>query len=184
MAQTGIIAQDIRAMLRSEARPGLQLRNEQVVFLHNFAETECGKSLSNQVLGYYSKSKSRTCGKSAVRRKQKRAPRRPLALNSEEEKVVIEFIEAVHSKEDFVTQRSMSNLLEANFGKCLTHGWVATFLVRHTDRVCRAVVSPQEKPRLEIPQTFLNHYLALIQEYVPLVPTELMSNIDESGFSD
>jgi hypothetical protein len=58
------------------------------------------------------------------------------------------------------------------------------FLVRHADRVCRAVVSPQEKPRLEIPRTLLDRYLALIKEYIPLVPTELMLNIDESGFSD
>jgi hypothetical protein len=46
------MAQDIPAMLRSEAWTGLQSRNEQVVFLQNFAETECGKSLSNQVLAY------------------------------------------------------------------------------------------------------------------------------------
>jgi hypothetical protein len=66
----------------------------------------------------------------------------------------------------------------------LTYGWVTTFLVRHGDRVCRAIVSPQEKPRLEIPRTFLDRYLALIQEYVSLVLTELMFNIDESGFCD
>jgi hypothetical protein len=90
------------------------------------------------------------------------APHRPLALNSEEENAVIGFIEAGHSKGDFVTQRSMLNFVEANFVKCLTYA----------DCVCRAVVSPQEKPRLEIPRTFLHRYLALIKEYVPLVPTE------------
>jgi hypothetical protein len=146
------MAQDIRAMLRSEAWTGLQSRNEQVVFLHNFAETECGKSLSNQVLGYEfeiqeshlrtirSKAKTRAC-----------PPHRPLALNSEEENAVIEFSEAGRSKGDFATQRNMFNFVEANFGKCLTYGWITTFLVRHADRVCRAVISPQEEPRLEIP---------------------------------
>jgi hypothetical protein len=46
-----------------------------------------------------------------------RSPHRPLALNSEEKNAVIEFIEAGHSKGDFVTQRSMLNFVEANFGK-------------------------------------------------------------------
>jgi hypothetical protein len=183
--QTGIMAQDVRAMLRSEAWTGLQSRNEQALFLHNFAETECGKSLSNQVLGYVFEIQESHVRKIRSKAKTKvRAPHRPLALNSEEENAVIEFIEAGHSKGDFVTQRSMLNFMEANFGKCLAYGWVMTFLVRHADRVCRAMVSPQEKPRLEIPRTFLDRYLALIKQYVPLVPTELMFNIDESGFCD
>jgi hypothetical protein len=66
----------------------------------------------------------------------------------------------------------------------LTYGWVTTFLVRHPDGVCRAVVCPQEKPCLEIPRTFLDRYLALIREYIPLVPTKLIFNINKSGFSD
>jgi hypothetical protein len=121
--QTGIMAQDIRAMLRSEAWTRLQSGNEQVVFLHNFAETECGKSLSNQVLGYVFEIQESHVRKIRSQAKTKaRTPRRPLALNSEEENAVIEFIEAGHSKGGFVTQRSMLNFVEANFGKCLTYG--------------------------------------------------------------
>jgi hypothetical protein len=179
------MAQDIRAMLRSEAWTGLQLQNEHVVFLHNFAETECGKSLSNQVLGYVFEIQESHVLKIRSKAKTKaRALHRPLALNSEEENPVIEFIEAGHSKGDFVMQRSMLDFVEANFGKCLTYGWVTMFLVRQADRVCGAVVSPQEKPRLEIPRKLLDHYLALIKEYIPLVSTELMFDIDKSGFSD
>jgi hypothetical protein len=180
--QTGIMTQDIPATIRSEAWTGLPSRNEQVVFLHNFAETECGKSLSNQVLGHVFEIQESQMRKIRGKAKTKaRAPHQPLALNSEEENAVIELIEAGSSKGDFVTQRSMLNFIETNFGKCFTYGWVTTFLVRHADCVCRAVVSPQEKPRLEVHRTFLDCYLALIKEYVPI---ELMFNIDESGFSD
>jgi hypothetical protein len=179
------MAQDLRAVLRSEAWTGLQSRSEQVVFRHNFSETECGKLLPNQVLGYIFEIQESHVRKICSEAKTKaRTPHRPLALNSEKENAAIEFIEAGHSKGNFVTQRSMLNFVEANFGKCLTYGWVATLLVRPADRICRAFVSPQEKPPLEISRTFLDRYLALVKEYVPLVPTELKFNINESGFSD
>jgi hypothetical protein len=35
-----------------------------------------------------------------------------------------------------------------------------------------------------VPHEHLDQYIILIKEYVPLVPTELLFNIDESGFSD
>jgi hypothetical protein len=97
--QTGIMAQDIRAMLRPEAWAGLQSRNEHVVFLHNFAETGCDKSLSNQVLGYVFEIQESHVRKIRSKAKRKaRAPHRPLALTYEEENAVIEFIEAGDSK--------------------------------------------------------------------------------------
>jgi hypothetical protein len=38
--------------------------------------------------------------------------------------------------------------------------------------------------RLEVPHEYLDQYIRLITKYVLLVPTELLFNIDESGFSD
>jgi hypothetical protein len=38
--------------------------------------------------------------------------------------------------------------------------------------------------RLEITDEHLDQYMKLIQEYAPLIPTELLFNIDESGLSD
>jgi hypothetical protein len=149
------MTQDIRAMLRSEAWAGLQSRNEQVVFLHNFAETECGESLFNQVLGYVFEIQESHMRKIHSKTKTKaRAPHRPLALNSEEENVVMEFIEAGHSKGEFVTQRGMLSFVEGNFGNRLTYGWVMTFLIRHVDRVCRAVVSHKKSLVLRFLERF------------------------------
>jgi hypothetical protein len=149
------MAQDIRAMLRSEAWTGLQSRNEQVVFLHNFAETDCGKSLSNQVLGYIFEIQESHARKIHNKAKTKpRAPHRPLALNCEEENAVIEFIEAGHSKGDFVTPRSMLSFVEVKFAKYLTYGWVTAFVIRHADRVCCPVVSPQKSLVLRFLERF------------------------------
>jgi hypothetical protein len=38
--------------------------------------------------------------------------------------------------------------------------------------------------RLEVSREYLYQYIRLIKEYVPLVPTELLFDIGESGFSD
>jgi hypothetical protein len=61
---------------------------------------------------------------------------------------------------------------------------MASFLKKHANLICRSVVHPQENVRLEVPHEYLDQYTRLIKEYVPLVPTELLFNIDESGFSD
>jgi hypothetical protein len=55
---------------------------------------------------------------------------------------------------------------------------------RNTDRVRAVTVFPQEKVRMEVPRHFLDDYLRLIKESVPLVPSQLIFNIDECGFSE
>jgi hypothetical protein len=61
---------------------------------------------------------------------------------------------------------------------------MASFLKKHANLICRSVGRPQENVRLEVPHGYLDQYIRLIQEYVPLVPRELLFNIDESDFSD
>jgi hypothetical protein len=57
-------------------------------------------------------------------------------------------------------------------------------LQRHADIVCKKALGPQENPGLQVPKQFLDDYVKLIKEYVPLVPTELIFNIGVCGFSD
>jgi hypothetical protein len=57
-------------------------------------------------------------------------------------------------------------------------------LQRHADIVRKKTLAPQENLRLHVPKQFLDDYVKPIKEYVPLVPTELIFNIDECGFSD
>jgi hypothetical protein len=78
----------------------------------------------------------------------------------------------------------MLNFAEGELGKCLTCGWMHNVLFQRTDHVYRPIVPPQEKLCLVIPQLVLDKYLALIKEYIPLVSTELIFDIDVFGFSD
>jgi hypothetical protein len=43
---------------------------------------------------------------------------------------------------------------------------------------------PQEQLRPRIPREYLNDYISLIKEDVPLVPVELIFNLDETGLFD
>jgi hypothetical protein len=54
----------------------------------------------------------------------------------------------------------------------------------HADIVCKKTLAPEENPRLQVLKQLLDDYVKLIKGYVPLVPTELIFNIDECGFSD
>jgi hypothetical protein len=83
-----------------------------------------------------------------------------------------------------VTKREVLSFLAESFGKTVTHGWLASFLDRWSDHITRTVISLQEQLRLQIPRSFLDDYIPLIQPYVPLVPTELIFHLDEIGLSD
>jgi hypothetical protein len=50
--------------------------------------------------------------------------------------------------------------------------------------MCLSTVSPQKQNPLYVPHSSLDQYLALIKEWMPVVPAELMFNIDECRFSD
>jgi hypothetical protein len=60
---------------------------------------------------------------------------------------------------------------------------LASFLERWEGIVIRTTVVLQKQLRLRIPREHLNDYIPLIKEYVPLVPAELIFNLDETGLS-
>jgi hypothetical protein len=68
--------------------------------------------------------------------------------------------------------------------KTVTHSWIRSFLSRHGDEIALRVVKPQENPRLQIPRSDLDDYIALVQQLIQFSPAELVFNIDESGLSD
>jgi hypothetical protein len=51
LCNTGVTAQDIRALLRSDDWCALHSRNEQLVFFYEFVKTEYSRSLTSEVLG-------------------------------------------------------------------------------------------------------------------------------------
>jgi hypothetical protein len=172
-------------MLRANAWPALDSRNQQIAFLHDFFHKECRTTLSAPTLGYVFEIQE-----SHVRRvyyngkTAPRVPHRPLALGPDKDNTDIRLIEAGQGNRDFITLRDVLNFVEAEFGKCSTCGWVRNFLVRNADRGSPKVISPQEKPGLEVPVMFLNNYFALIREYPPSVLLQLLFKIEESDISD
>jgi hypothetical protein len=58
------------------------------------------------------------------------------------------------------------------------------FLDGHKSEVSGVTVAPQEKVRLEVPRCYLEEYLTLIKKIVPIVPIDLLFNLDKTGFSE
>jgi hypothetical protein len=58
------------------------------------------------------------------------------------------------------------------------------FLDRHTSEVSGVTVAPQEKVGLEVPRYYLEEYLMLTKNIVPIVPTELLFDLDETRLSE
>jgi hypothetical protein len=182
---TGLSAQDIRSLLRQDEWRAIDSRNQQLLFLCDFAQEECGITLSAAIVArVFAIEASQVWKVRSKAKKQQKLPHRPPALLPDQEDALVALIETGYERGNFVTQRDVLNFVEDNFGKCLTYGWLRSFLSRNASRICRKTVSPQEQTRLEIPRDFLDRYIALIREWVPLVPAELIFNIDECGFSD
>jgi hypothetical protein len=117
--------------------------------------------------------------------KSKQKSSHPLfAVDANQKEAVVDFIQAEYSTGNVATRRDFLNFVEREFQQCLTYSWIRSFLARNVDRVCPVNISPQEKVRMEVPRPFSDDHLELIKEYVPSVPSELIFDIDECGFSD
>jgi hypothetical protein len=59
-----------------------------------------------------------------------------------------------------------------------------SYFSRHFQEVRRVMVSSHELSRLQTPRCHLQRYIDLLGKYMPLVPFELIFNLDETGLSD
>jgi hypothetical protein len=185
LCNTGVTAQDVRALFRSDDWWALHSRNEQLELFYEIVKTEYSRSLTSEVLCQMFGIVPSHVRK--IRSKAGKKPKHPYwsaALNENQRTAVVAFIENGHRTRNYVTQRDVLSFIETNFQKCLNYQWMASFLKKHANLICRSVVRPQENARLEVPHEYLDQYIRLVKEYVPLVPTKLLFNIDESGFSD
>jgi hypothetical protein len=73
---------------------------------------------------------------------------------------------------------------EDNFNITPTNGWIDGFLKRRASQFRRMILVPQDLTRMQVGRSDFDHYIALTKMYVPLVPAELIFNMDESGLSD
>jgi hypothetical protein len=185
LSHTGLTGQDICARFRDTDWRSLDSRNRQVAFLYNFARCNCLLGLSNQVLGRIFQIAPQYVVKILCKsRNSSRPPHRPFTLEEDQEISVLDFIRHGFSAGNYVAQREVLSFIAESFGKTVTHGWLSSFLDCWSDHITRTVVSPQEQLRLQIPHSFLDDYIRLIQIYVLLVPTKLIFNLDETGLPD
>jgi hypothetical protein len=115
---------------------------------------------------------------------KKKELQRPLALDLDQKADVVCFIRERFGLQNYATQRDVLNYVEERFNKTLTYRWMKRFLDRHKSEVSGITVVPQEKVRLEVPCCYLEEYMTLIKKIVPIVPTELLFNLDETGLSE
>jgi hypothetical protein len=106
------------------------------------------------------------------------------ALDEDQSTVAVAFIRNGYSTHSSVTERDLLRFIEINYRKYLTSSWVNSFLKTHGHLICQSIVRPQENVRLEVPHEYLDQSIKLIKECGRLVPSELLFNIKESGFSD
>jgi hypothetical protein len=163
----------------------LESRNQQVGFLRDFAKNECHQILTFDVIGHAFGIEPSDMQKIYSKPDKKpKPPNRPPAPDKDQTTGLPAFILNGIGSHSYVTQRDTLSFIELNYRKCLTYQCMASFLKLHELSICQSVVRCQENLRLEVSHEHLDRYIKLIQEYVPLVPTELLFNIDESGFSD
>jgi hypothetical protein len=125
----------------------LQSRNQQLLFIDGFLQGECGTALAAAAIGGTCMIEGSHVRKirSAVQIEPK-AGHRPLALTEDEEATIVRLIGEGHGSGNYVTQRDVLNIVEVQFGKCLTYRWVHSFLHCLAGAVCQTTLAPQENP--------------------------------------
>jgi hypothetical protein len=105
-------------------------------------------------------------------------------LSQDQEEATYRFIRNAANAGNRATERQTFNFIRQKFRKTIPFGSMDSFLRRHPGDVRRVIVSPQELPRLHIPRSYLERYLAPIKVWVPPVPADAVFNLDEAGLSD
>jgi hypothetical protein len=155
ICSTGITAQDVRVLLRSDDWCALHSRNEQLVFFYEFVKTEYSRSLASEALGQAFGIEPSHVRKICLKAEKKpKPPYRPDALNEDQTATVVAFIENDHRTRNLVTQRDVLSFIETNFHECLSYQRMASFLKKHANLICRSIVRPQENVRLEVPHEY------------------------------
>jgi hypothetical protein len=174
LSDTGLTAQDVRALFRDPDWQSLESQNQRVTFLVDFARCNCCLGLSNQLLArVFDISPQHVAKIHWKARKLSKPPHRPVTLDENQDISVLEFIRSGFSLGNYLTQREVLSSFAPNFRKIVAYGWVSSFLDLWSNRITRTVVSPREQPRRQIPRGFLDDYIALIQAYVHSEATQI-----------
>jgi hypothetical protein len=106
------------------------------------------------------------------------------ALEVDTEQHLIAWITKNAQNHTAINRTELLHYCGETFGAAVTPGWVDSFLFRHKLELSEAISRPQENPRLEIPQSFLDMMIACLSEYLPGSCAELVFNLDEVCISE
>jgi hypothetical protein len=131
--ETGLSVQDIQALLRSNEWNAGAFRNQQAVLFLDFTQIECGGTLSAAQIGKVLRIQAEQVRcKAGFRGK---CPHRPVALDANQEMVVVDFIRAGYVPGNYVTRRDVPNFIERKFRKYVRFSRILSFLARNEDVV-------------------------------------------------
>jgi hypothetical protein len=160
-------------------------RQEQIVRLKEFTEITCNRTLSTKSL-----SQAFDVNREIIRRALARGYAIPCsrgrhpAFDEETELALVDWIKGKAENQKAVTRTELlHHCMEMNMVP-VSRGWVDSFLSRHSQELFEAKSCPQENPRLEVPQAFLDTAIECLKEHVQGACAELVFNLDEVGISE
>jgi hypothetical protein len=175
----------IRALLRNPEFQAIQSRNEQLVFLHEFATNVCFTSLNNEALGEIFRISKGNVAKIRSKARKPKEPRgRPQAVDLEAEEIIVTFIADKAKVREFPTKVEVLRFAQENLRSDLSRGWLYDFFGRHSETIGFATAVPQESTRLKVPRAWLQAYLELVALHVNGKHPDFVFNIDETGTSE
>jgi hypothetical protein len=150
-----------------------EISQSATLIYRRFLKDECGIALAAAAIGdgfvIKGSQGQKIWNKAQIKPK---TPHQPLALTAIEQATIIRLINEGHTSGSHVTQRHVRSFVHVQFEKRPADRWVDCFLHRRAGAVCKTTLRPQENPGLQVSRQFLDDYIKLIKEYIPLVPTE------------
>jgi hypothetical protein len=111
--ETGISAQDIRALWCSEEWSACTSQNQQVVFFHDFTQIECGVTLSAAQIDNVFRTEVEQVGQIHCKDGSKgKSPHQPWAIDANPEVAVVDLIRAGYASDSHMTRRDSLNFVE------------------------------------------------------------------------
>jgi hypothetical protein len=101
---------------------------------------------------------------------------RQSAVSGESDANILAWITGKAEKNAAVTRTDIKNYCREVCKIEATRGWVDSFISRHSAELIEQISSPQEAPRLQVPQVFLDQTVRSIHDAIQGRPADLVFN--------
>jgi hypothetical protein len=174
-----------RCLLRDPEFQAILYRNDQLMFLRNYCDTEFNCLLNNSTLDHIFGITEGNVAKIRCKAKNiKKDSGRPHSLSVADEESIIRYIVSEAENNNYLTKGQLLSYVHMTVDPALSRGWLYSFFARRANELGFAVAVPRDKLRQEISRGFLDHYIDIILEHVNNTPADFVFNLDEVGVSD